>query len=152
MLQEVRTELCQESPDRDLLLNYLNIIFLKVIKAVQASEEEYQAGLNFQLRKNFVHRITSLVDRHFRAEKRTSFYANELCIAPNTLTKYMKKYVGVSLTQLIHDRIVMEAKKEFYLTNKSIKEIAFDLGFDDPLYFSRVFKKLTKLCPSEYRE
>ena len=64
----------------------------------------------------------------------------------------MKKYFGKTLTEMIFERIIIEAKRELYLTSKSIREIAFELGFSDEFYFSRFFKNSTDISPSLYRE
>jgi AraC-like DNA-binding protein len=53
---------------------------------------------------------------------------------------------------LIHERIIIEAKRELYLTNKTVKEIAWELGFNDEFYFSRFFKNNTEVSPQLYRE
>jgi AraC-like DNA-binding protein len=53
---------------------------------------------------------------------------------------------------LIHERIIIEAKRELYLTNKTVKEIAYELGFNDEFYFSRFFKNNTEVSPQVYRE
>ena len=53
---------------------------------------------------------------------------------------------------MIHERIIIEAKRELYLTNKTVKEIAYELGFSDEFYFSRFFKNNTEVSPQLYRE
>jgi YesN/AraC family two-component response regulator len=57
-----------------------------------------------------------------------------------------------TLTELIAERIIIEAKRELYLTNKSVKEIAYTLGYDDEYYFSRFFKKQADVSPQVYRQ
>jgi AraC family transcriptional regulator, transcriptional activator of pobA len=56
------------------------------------------------------------------------------------------------LTDLISERIIIEAKRELYLTNKSVKEIAFELGYSDEHYFSRFFKNNADVSPQMYRD
>jgi len=58
----------------------------------------------------------------------------------------------MTLSDLITERIIVEAKRELYLTNKTVKEIAYELGYDDEYYFSRVFKAKTDISPQSYRE
>ncbi|WP_221932059.1 helix-turn-helix domain-containing protein [Flavobacterium restrictum] len=55
-------------------------------------------------------------------------------------------------TDLILERIIIEAKRELYLTNKAVKEIAYELGYDDEHYFSRFFKNNANVSPQMYRD
>ena len=64
-----------------------------------------------------------------------------LAVSAKTLAKIVKTHFNKTIGELISERIIIEAKRELYLTNKSIKEIAFDLGYNDEYYFSRFFKK-----------
>ena len=75
-----------------------------------------------------------------------------LSITPKALTKITKTHLKKTLTDLISERIIIEAKRELYLTNKTIKEIAFELGYNDEYYFSRFFKKNADVSPQIYRE
>ncbi len=150
ILQQIRNELASTRPDKDILRNFLAIFLMRAIKAMQNSAVP-KVKTPLVLKRNFIGGVTQLVDNNFKTEKRTTFYANELCLAPNTLSKYMKKYFGITLTQLIHEKVATEAKRELRVSRKSIKEVAYDLGFDDSLYFSRLFKKITSVSPREYR-
>jgi len=62
-------------------------------------------------------------------------------ISPNTLSKKLKLEFGKPPSQLIQERVILEAKKLIHLTRKSIKEIASELNFEDEFYFSKYFKK-----------
>ncbi len=64
--------------------------------------------------------------------------------------KPLKKNSGVLVSELIKEKLIIEAKRETYTTDLSIKEIAFQLGFDDSAYFSRFFKKETSYSSKEY--
>jgi YesN/AraC family two-component response regulator len=57
-----------------------------------------------------------------------------------------------TLTNLISERIIIEAKRELYLTNKPVKQIAYELGYDDEYYFSRFFKTNADVSPQFYRD
>jgi AraC-like DNA-binding protein len=93
-----------------------------------------------------------LLEQHFLNEKSVSFYASEIGLSTDTFSKKIKKQFGKTPTQLIQDRVVLEAKKLLHLTYKSVKEIAFELNFEDEFYFSRYFKKSVGLSPLHYRE
>ena len=54
-------------------------------------------------------------------------------------------------TEIVRDRIILEAKRQLRYSEKAIKEIAYDLGFEDPTYFNRIFKKAESVSPKQYR-
>lgn len=93
-----------------------------------------------------------LIDQFFKEEKLVAFYAAKLNISANYLNILCKKKLKVSATQLIQQRILLEAKRMLQSTDLSIKEIAFELGFVDHAYFSNFFKSQTKFTPTEFRD
>jgi len=92
------------------------------------------------------------IEKDFKSKHTPKDYANLLNISPNALAKITKTHFNKTLTNLITERIVIEAKRELYLTDKSIKEVAYELGYDDEYYFSRFFKKNVSISPQMYRE
>jgi len=68
------------------------------------------------------------------------------------LTKRLSALDYPSPSQIIKDRLILEAKRQLKFSNKTVKEIAFELGFDDPAYFSRLFSKGTGSSPAKYRQ
>jgi AraC-like DNA-binding protein len=97
-------------------------------------------------------KFNMLIDEFFRAQKMVAFYADKLHISPNYLNILCKKHLKISATQLIHQRICVEAKRLLQSTESSIKEITFELGFADQAYFSNFFKQQTGVSPSDFRE
>ena len=96
-----------------------------------------------------IHLIASIV--HFRSDGVDSIFAPSITIT-KLLAKITKTHFNKTLTDLIAERIIIEAKRELYLTNKSVKEIAYSLGYHDEHYFSRFFKKNADVSPQLYRE
>lgn len=94
----------------------------------------------------------NLVEQHFLKEKSPSFYADLLHISPNTLSKKIKAEFNKTPSQIIQERVILEAKKQIHLTRKSMKEIASELNFEDEFYFSKYFKKHTGISPTQFRE
>ncbi|MBC3845581.1 AraC family transcriptional regulator [Winogradskyella echinorum] len=92
-----------------------------------------------------------LVEQHFKTEHSVAFYAEKLFRSPKTLSNNFAK-LNRSPLQIIHERIVLEAKRLLTYTNKTAKEIAFEIGFEDPSHLSRLFKKHTSLTPSNYKK
>lgn len=93
-----------------------------------------------------------LLELHFLKERSAAFYASKCCLSIGAFGKKIKRKFGKTPTQLIQDRVILEAKKMLHLTTKSIKEIASELNFEDEFYFSRYFKKSVGLSPMRYRE
>lgn len=97
-------------------------------------------------------KFNMLIDQFFKEEKLVNFYASKLHISANYLNILCKKKLHVSATQLIQQRVLLEAKRLLQSTDLSIKEIAFELGFVDHAYFSNFFKSQTEITPTEFRE
>ncbi len=99
-----------------------------------------------------IRKFNFLVDIHYKTKRKVSDYAALLFKSPKTLSNLFSIYNQKSPQQIILDRIGLEAKRLIHFTNKQNQEIAYELGFNDPAHFSRFFKRLTHMTPSEYRE
>lgn len=80
-----------------------------------------------------------------------STYADELNISTKTLNNLIKSQTGKTTSTMIHDRIILEAKRKLCHSDSFVNEIGYDLGFQDPSYFVKFFKKHVNLTPSEFR-
>lgn len=96
-------------------------------------------------------KFLSLIDLHFKEEKSVAFYADKLNITANYLNILCKRQFNTPATQLIQNRVTLEAKRLLHASEKSVKEIAFELGFYDLAYFSRFFKAQTGTSPRQFR-
>jgi len=92
-----------------------------------------------------------LVTRHFRTLRKTSDYAERLHITPKYLNQVVRSLLGQTAKEVIQEKIVLNAKRELRYSAKSVKEIALELGFEDPLYFSHFFKTCTGQSPTSFR-
>lgn len=136
----------------ELLISYLKIFLInasriKIDQTPQATKNILSEEEPFVLKK-----LKDLIERNYREKHAPSEFAELLSITPKALGKLTKSHFNKTPSELIHERIIIEAKRELYLTNKSIKEIAYELGFDDEFYFSRFFKNNTEVSPQVYRE
>lgn len=93
-----------------------------------------------------------LVDQEFTRLHTVQEYADRLNVAVRTLNKSVNECSQKSPLAFINDRIILEAKRMVRYSNMMIKEIAFELGYDDPSYFVKLFKRQTGHLPSEFRE
>jgi AraC family transcriptional regulator, transcriptional activator of pobA len=97
-------------------------------------------------------RFKALLEENFKKERQPSFYAAQMGLSPNNFSKICKQHFLKTPSTLIHERVILECKKLIHLSYKSMKEIAAELNFDDENYFSRYFKKHTKITPTAFRE
>lgn len=106
--------------------------------------------------------VGTTIFSNFKAELKSAFYDNDklptveqlaekLNLSANYLSDFLKTTTGNSAIEHIHGYIIEQAQKRLILSDKSISEIAFELGFEYPHYFSRLFKKRTGLTPTEFR-
>lgn len=95
--------------------------------------------------------FTILLEHHFITLKRPADYANELNIAVSYLNECVKNVTGFPVTHHIQQRVILEAKRLLYHSDKSVKEIATTLGYDDYPYFSRLFTKITGMTALAFR-
>ncbi|MEM0997425.1 MAG: helix-turn-helix domain-containing protein [Bacteroidota bacterium] len=95
---------------------------------------------------------SALVEKHFREWHKVGQYAEKMLRSPKTLSNLFRKYGSPSPSEIITERIVLEAKRELIYTKNSVKQIAYGLGFDDPAHFSRYFAKAVGNSPVRFRE
>jgi len=93
-----------------------------------------------------------LVEQHFKEYHQVQDYASLMNKSPKTLSNLFSKNNGPSPLQVIKRRIVQEAKRLLQYTDNSTKEIAYELGFDDPASFSRFFKNNVGESPTGYKK
>lgn len=101
---------------------------------------------------HIVEDFEALIDSHFRAHWPVSRYAAELSVTPTHLSRLTRAATGRPATGLIQDRLIREARRNLVYTNMTVQTIAYELGYDDPAYFSRVFSRATGLSPRAFRD
>jgi AraC-like DNA-binding protein len=92
-----------------------------------------------------------LLNSQYKNYHKVSDYANELGIKPKALLRLSKKERVKNPSELIKLKLLTEAKKQLLFTEKSIRDICFDLGFSDPAYFSRFVKKEIGITAQNFR-
>ena len=100
------------------------------------------------IKENFI----KLTKEHFKTWKQPAKYASALSISTSHLNDTVKSLTGSSVSTHIQETSVMEAKRLLYFTDNAVKEIAYKVGYDEPVYFGKLFKKITKLTPLEFRK
>lgn len=94
----------------------------------------------------------SLVNDRYREWHQVSDYAAHIHITPKYLSQTVKQWTGKTAKELIQDRLLLESKRLLLHTDLSVKEVAHEVGFDEPLHFSGFFKKKAGKSPTAFRE
>ncbi len=93
-----------------------------------------------------------LLGKYATTHRSVDFYAHQLNITPNHLNKSVKNATGKNAITLLNETSILQARLLLTQTDKSIGEIAFELGFEDASYFSRFFRKSTGKSPLQYKK
>ncbi|QDW21572.1 AraC family transcriptional regulator [Flavobacterium sp. KBS0721] len=93
-----------------------------------------------------------LTKEHFKTWKQPAQYAAALSISTAHLNDTVKSLTGSPVSVHIQEASIMEAKRLLYFTTNSVKEIAYEVGYEEPVYFGKLFKKVTSLTPLEFRK
>lgn len=127
----------------------LDLLFIELFRQTKNSDiQTKNNSYSIKLLEN----LLELIDIHFYNNKQVTYYAEELNITIYQLNSITKKTLGKSCSQLINERIILEAKRNLTATSNQINEISFHLGYDDTSYFIRFFKNKTGLTPENFRQ
>ena len=153
LIDQIQDELKRkELAQNESIISLLKVFLITTSRLKPAQFPELQRT-NTQNEEPFVlQNLKNAIETHYKTKHSPRDYANILAISPKSLAKITKTHFNKTLTELFSERIIVEAKRELYLTNKTVKEIAFELGYDDEFYFSRFFKKNAEVSPQFYRE
>ncbi len=150
-LKEIEKELSREKDiyQPDILRNSLRNLLL------HAERERRKQGFT-EVKKgpdldNLI-LFKELLEKQYRTEKQVGNYAREMNITDKRLNQATSKVLGKSPKQMIDERLMLEAKRLLAHTTESVKEIGFELGFDEPTNFVKYFKKHQNSTPIEFRE
>jgi AraC family transcriptional regulator, transcriptional activator of pobA len=136
----------------EVIISYLKVV---LIAATRIKVEQQQVTLTAEIdsKQLFVlQNLKDAIEENFRLKHSAGEYALLLNLSTNALAKITKTYFNKTISDLIAERIIIEAKRELYLTKKTIKEIAYELGYEDEYYFSRFFKVNAEISPQQYRD
>ena len=116
-----------------------NGVFQTVEEAANAAQEAF---IKFQ----------QLLRSHIGKERKVKFFADQMNITPRQLNVITQSTIHLSAKDFIISTLILEAKKYLRCSDLSSKEIAYQLGFDEPTNFTKFFKKHTGLLPSEFTQ
>jgi len=153
VVDQMKTEMQNtELAQYELLVSYLKIFLITTTRLKNQQQPEEELVNNDNTAPFILQNLKNFIENNFKTKHSASDYADLLNMTPKALAKITKSHFNKTLTDLISERIIIEAKRELYLTNKAVKEIAFELGYDDEHYFSRFFKNNAAVSPQMYRD
>lgn len=135
--------------DTEIVLAYLNSLLAEINSAYFKNKEPV-TSLNPNLSKFIEFKL--VVESHLTEQPSVNTIAEKLALTTNSLYRIVKEHSGVSPKDFFTNRLMIEAQRKLHYSNLSVKELAYELGFNDPDYFSRLFKKCTGKSVSEFLE
>jgi AraC family transcriptional activator of pobA len=135
--------------DTEIILAYLNLLLTELNSAYFKNKEPINI-LNANLSKFIEFKL--MVETHLTEQPSVNTIAEKLALTTNSLYRIVKEYSGVSPKDFFTNRLMIEAQRKLHYSPLSVKELAYELGFNDPDYFSRFFKKCTGKSISEFIE
>lgn len=131
----------------EALRNFLDILLIRINRLWDQNQFiQGKVTAVVQFRK-----LLALIEKQYKKMKTPGEYAKLMNITPNHLNTLCRQSVRRTSTELIHERIILEAKRQLTYTDWGVKKIADDIGFKDSSYFLRLFKKNTGMTPDEFR-
>jgi AraC family transcriptional activator of pobA len=132
--------------DTEIILAYLSLLLSELNSAYFKNEPIDLVNSNLS---KFVE-FKLMVETHLTEQPSIHAIAEKLALSTNSLYRLVKEYSGTSPKDFFTNRLMIEAQRKLRYSNLSVKELAYDLGFNDPDYFSRLFKKNTGKSVSEF--
>lgn len=150
LFENTMSEYQSSSPGRSLVMeSMVGVLLAWVARQCQGSGE---SALRCQdSEEKIFSKFQSLLERHFKHEKTIAFYTDKMGVTSARLNAISRRLSGRAALEVIHDRILLEAKRSLIYTSMRVNEVAYTLGFVDPAYFNRFFKRITGKTPKEFR-
>ena len=147
MIQEFNLN---DSSLEEMVRTYLKQLLIRATRSWKRQHLTHEVT-DQQSDLEFFRKFTRLVEEHYKTKHTVADYADFLCMAPKTITHKFNRLRLPQPNEVIKNRIILEAKRLLVHTSLTAKEIAYDLGYNDPAYFSRLFQTKTGESPSGFR-
>ena len=150
LLRQVDAEFRTSEPGRTLMVGWLVCSILMQLTRRLTSSRAAVSTVEHARRELFA-RYRTLVEAHYTEQWPVRRYAQELHTTESTLNRICHEAAGCTAFNILQDRMVLEARRKLTYVAAPVSRLAYELGFQDPAYFCRFFRKHTGMTPSEFR-
>lgn len=149
LFTQVAREFRLQSPGRVHALH--SCATLLAVQVLRQRGEHFSRERGQGARDALVRRYLALVEQHYRGHEALPFYAQALGVTPDHLSRTCRHVLRQSALQILHERLMLEARRLLAYSSLSVTQVAQSLGYDDAAYFSKFFSRAVGSTPSEYR-
>ena len=139
----------QDLMKEGLILSLMSHIFINSARLFSKEIDRHDSSASLSYFKHYQD-FENLIEQHFTEQKSISYYASLLGITPKHLNRIAQTVVQKTATDVITERVVLEAKRMLMYLDESLVEIAFRLGYEEYSYFVRVFRKSSGMTPTQF--
>ena len=139
----------QQEGYQDVIKANLGIFFIELVRHRQERSNAI-TPVNAYAEER-LEELLELLDNHITVHKQVSHFAGMMHLSSYQLNAITKTALGKTCSELINDRIVLEAKRNLLATTNQVNQVAYQLGYEDVSYFIRFFKKHTGYSPEAFR-
>lgn len=150
LCEMINAEMQQKNPDLGVVRHLLSALFTMIEserKKTETDENSFNKTQNTTF-KNFL----KILEENFHRPVGVEYYAEKLFMSVRNLNNICQRIMQMSVSEIIETRKLIEAKNLLINSDKTVSEIAFELGYNEKAYFTNVFKKKSGQTPSEFRE
>jgi AraC family transcriptional activator of pobA len=150
MLEQMMAEFSWPQFGRSFMCDWLTrVVLMTACRHLQQSQPTAEIS---DQKKDLFRQFRELVEQHYRDHWPVSRYAEALSLSPPRLNRLCQSFADKGAAEMAQDRVALEAQRHLIYTSATVDMIAFELGFQDPAYFSRFFKRRMGLAPGQFRK
>ncbi len=152
LLTQVAAEFRKEAPGRAAMIEWLVRAALLHVARAHLAAAQAGEGTRGRGRAERFARFRKLVEDHYRDHWSLARYATSLKMTEGQLNRLSRAVAGIPAAELVQQRLLLEARRRLIHVAAPVAQIAYELGYQDPAYFCRIFKKRVGLTPSAFRQ